>query len=123
MDSLVRERSSDPQSQKESVRSGRIQSFVRFILGKGNAMKLWKVSLSSGNAASYQVSPDEIEIPEPTRVSGGYAEGRVFNKNPAGPTRAEIEDRALVDAARAVKDPWAGDTPPPLYSSRPSSRK
>jgi hypothetical protein len=57
---------------------------------------------------------DAFEMPEPTYAFGAMWP-IVLNPHPEGPSQAEIEDRSLVDAAMAIKNPWAGN-PPSLYS-------
>jgi hypothetical protein len=62
-------------------------------------------------------------LPKMPRITRGYGAGLtplVYSEKPAGASEAEIEDRELVDAAMAIKDPWKGDTPP-LFSPRPRS--
>lgn len=61
---------------------------------------------------------DGFKIPRPTLMIGSYAEPIRPNNPPSGPSQAEIENQPLVDAAMAVRDPWANDEPPPLYSNR-----
>jgi len=63
-----------------------------------------------------------FDVPEPDYVFGSYAGHIIMNVRPAGPSDAEIKNRALLDAASAIKDPWAGPTPP-LYSSRRYPRR
>jgi hypothetical protein len=93
---------SHPQSQEESVQPGRIQSLVRFILGKGHAMKFWK--FFSEDEKPYTPTPiDEIEIPEPTRASAGYMEGVAIKQKSLGPSQGELKARALVKEVVALK--------------------
>jgi hypothetical protein len=63
-------------------------------------------------------SDDGFEIPKPTHMVGSYTEPIQWNQPPSGPSQAEIDNRALIDEAMAIEDPWADDEPPPLYSRR-----
>jgi hypothetical protein len=71
----------------------------------------------SGSDAGKHLDDDGFEMPEPT-----YAFGAIGPFEPTGhpsvPSRAEIEDRPLLEAAMAIKDPWADTEAPPLYSRR-----
>lgn len=86
-------------------------------------LRRWSEREQGGDAVSYSGNeergddPGRFDVPEPTRVFGAYAEALQPNQPPAGPSQAEIDNRPLIEAAMAVKDPWAGETPP-LYSSR-----
>jgi hypothetical protein len=59
------------------------------------------------------------DIGEPSRTFGAVGPDP-FPAPPSGPSQAAIEDRPLVKAAAAVKDPFGGKTPP-LYSRRPDN--
>lgn len=57
-----------------------------------------------------------FQKPDPSRYFGPCGPLDPPNPHPRGPSPDEVRDRALLDRAMAVEDPWGGD-PPPLYSS------
>lgn len=59
-------------------------------------------------------------LPKMPRITRGYGAGLtplVYSERPAGASEAEIEDRALADAAMAA-NPRPGGKLPPLYEPR-----
>jgi len=92
--------------------------------------KLWRAMAEQGGEAVSENGrngtagipiPHGFKIPRPTHMAGAYTEPIVPNEPPSGPTQDEIENRPFLDAAMAVKHPWADEEPPPLYSRRSQS--
>jgi|HubBroStandDraft_3_1064219.scaffolds.fasta_scaffold03608_4 hypothetical protein len=74
-------------------------------------------SRTDGRDTSEETREDDgFEMPEPTRTFGPVGPPDPTSYRSV-PSRADLEDRSLVEAAMAIKDPWGGDTPP-LYSPR-----
>lgn len=76
--------------------------------------------MGNGRGSSHDVGA--FEMPKPT-----YAFGPMGPFDPddgrSGPSRAEIEDRPLVEAAMRIEDPWAEPRPAAASStSRDSAR-